>query len=83
MLEAPSLDALAQRLAALLPADLAQARSDFTANARELLQAALARLDLVTREEFDAQRAVLQRTRALVEQLEARVVELEAANPRG
>ena len=83
MLEAPGLDALAQRLAALLPADLAQARSDFTANARELLQAALARLDLVTREEFDAQRAVLQRTRALVEQLEARVVELEAANPRG
>lgn len=41
------------------------------------LQAALARLDLVTREEFDAQAAVLQRTRAKLEALELRCAEIE------
>ncbi|MDO3383046.1 accessory factor UbiK family protein [Gilvimarinus algae] len=41
------------------------------------LQAALRKLDLVTREEFDAQAAVLARTRARLEALEARVTELE------
>lgn len=41
------------------------------------LQAALARLDLVTREEFDAQAAVLQRTRQKLEQLEQQLETLE------
>lgn len=41
------------------------------------LQAALARLDLVTREEFDAQAAVLQRTRQKLEQLEQQLAALE------
>ncbi|MBV1787796.1 accessory factor UbiK family protein [Marinobacterium sp. D7] len=44
---------------------------------RTLVQGTFSRLDLVTRDEFDAQRAVLARTRELVEQLEKRVVELE------
>lgn len=43
------------------------------------LQSALAKLDLVTREEFDAQAAVLQRTRARLEALEARCAEIEQA----
>ncbi len=43
-----------------------------------LLQSCFAKLDLVTREEFDAQRDVLQRTRAKLEQLEKRCLELEA-----
>jgi BMFP domain-containing protein YqiC len=42
-----------------------------------VLQSAFSRLELVTREEFDAQTEVLQRTRALVEQLEQRLAELE------
>lgn len=41
------------------------------------LQSALARLDLVTREEFDAQSAVLQRTRTKLEALELRCAEIE------
>jgi len=41
------------------------------------LQSALARMDLVTREEFDAQTAVLQRTRARLEALEGKLAELE------
>jgi BMFP domain-containing protein YqiC len=42
-----------------------------------VLQSTLAKLDLVTREEFDAQTAVLQRTRAKVEALEMRCTEIE------
>ena len=43
-----------------------------------MLQAGLARLDLVTREEFEVQRAVLLRTREKLEALQAQVAELEA-----
>ncbi|WP_210395954.1 accessory factor UbiK family protein [Motiliproteus sediminis] len=45
-----------------------------------ILQGALSRLDLVTREEFDTQSEVLMRTRQLVEQLDARLAELESAD---
>ena len=54
--------------------------------ARSLAQSALARLDVVSREEFDAQAEILQRTRARVEELEAELTsltkELEALEPR-
>ena len=53
------------------------ARDDLVANFREVLRGGLRRLDLVTRDEFDAQRRVLLRTREMVETLEARVAELE------
>lgn len=49
-------------------------------NLRAVLQAAFARLDLVTREEFDVQQAVLLRTREKLEALEAKVAELERRN---
>lgn len=42
------------------------------------LQAALARLDLVTREEFDAQAAVLARTRLKLEELEQKLARWES-----
>lgn len=45
------------------------------------LQSTLARLDLVTREEFDAQAAVLQRTRQKLEQLEQELEKLNSAKP--
>jgi BMFP domain-containing protein YqiC len=45
---------------------------------KTVLQSSFAKLDLVTREEFDAQAAVLQRTREKLEQLEAMVAELES-----
>lgn len=48
-------------------------------NLRALLASLFARLDLVTREEFDVQREVLSRTREKLAALEARVAELEAA----
>ena len=50
---------------------------DLEKNARALLTGFFTRLDLVTREEFDVQSDVLRRTREKLEQLEAKVVELE------
>ena len=46
-------------------------------NARSLLQSALTRLDVVSREEFDAQAAVLKRTRERLEALEAKIAALD------
>ena len=78
MIDVHSIDQLAHRLATLVPPGLAQAREDMEANFRDVLAHGLRRLDLVTREEFDAQRAVLDRARSQIAQLEIRVAELEA-----
>ena len=53
------------------------AREDFETQARATVMAVLSRLELVTREEFDAQQAVLLKTREKVDALEKRVAELE------
>lgn len=51
---------------------------DLEKNVKAMLTQGFARLDLVTREEFEIQAQVLARTRAKLEMLEARVAELEA-----
>ena len=77
MIDARTLDELARRVSDLIPAGVGSAGADIADNVRDALRAGLRKLDLVTREEFDVQRAVLLRTRELVESLEARVAELE------
>jgi BMFP domain-containing protein YqiC len=77
MLDPKHLDDLAQRLAGSLPKGLQALQSDINRNLRATVEAALAKLDLVTREEFDVQAAVLARTREKLAALEARVAELE------
>ncbi len=77
MIDVQGIDQLAQRLASLVPPGLNAAREDLQANFRDVLTHGLRRFDLVTREEFDSQRAVLARTREMVVQLEARMAELE------
>ncbi len=58
--------------------DMARAaREDFETQARAAVTAVMAKLELVTREEFDTQQAVLMKTREKVEALEQRVAELE------
>ncbi len=52
---------------------------DIEKNARALLASLFARLDLITREEFDVQQEVLKRTREKLTEMEKRVAELEAA----
>jgi ubiquinone biosynthesis accessory factor UbiK len=51
---------------------------DIEKNVKAMLSQGFAKLDLVTREEFDVQAQVLAKTRARLEALEARVAELEA-----
>ena len=78
MTHASTIDQLAQRLAAMVPSGLQDARADLSANFRAALQAGLRQLDLVTREEFDVQRSVLLRTREKIELLEQQLAALEA-----
>ena len=71
------IDELSQRLGALLPSSVGEAREDLQKNFRAALQAGLSKLDLVTREEFEVQRAVLKRTREKLDALEAKLAEIE------
>jgi len=57
--------------------------ADLEKNLRPILQSAFAKLDLVTREEFDVQQQVLLRTREKLERLEAVVAELEKQADKG
>ena len=72
-----SIEDLARNLAESLPESLRAVRDDVESNFRSVLKAGLARLDLVTREEFEVQEAVLAKTREKLEALEAQVKELE------
>lgn len=67
-----------EEISAKLAAVFAQSpAADVEKNLRAVLQSAFSRLDLVTREEFEVQQAVLARTREKLEQLEAVVAKLE------
>ena len=78
MLGPKQLDEFSRRVMESLPGGLGGLQDDFRQNMRAALDAAVARMDLVTREEFDVQAGVLRRTREKLEALEARVAELEA-----
>lgn len=78
MLDPKQLDEMARKFAQSLPSGVREFQQEMENNMRSTLQSMLSRLDLVTREEFDAQAKVLARTRAQLETLEARVVALEA-----
>ena len=77
-MDAQRIEDIARRLFESIPPSLRAAQADLETNFRSVLRSGLARLDLTTREEFDAQTRVLARTRELVEQLEARVAQLES-----
>jgi BMFP domain-containing protein YqiC len=79
MIDPKTLDALVTRIAEGLPAGFGQIHEDLRNNLRASISAALARMDLVSREEFDVQSAVLARTREKLTALEAKVAELEHA----
>ncbi len=70
------LNELASRLAGLAKSHPAR---DLERNARALLAGSLAKLELVTREEYDVQAQVLARTREKLAALEARVAQMEAS----
>lgn len=72
------LDDLARRLADSVPEPVRSFGRDLEGNFKAVLQAQLAKLDLVSRQEFDVQAALLARTQAALGLLEARLKELEA-----
>ncbi len=76
------IEGISERIGALLPADLGALRSEFKTNVKALLEASLTRMDVVTREEFDAQSALLRRTREKLDKLEKLLAELEEATLR-
>ena len=81
MIDPKILDDLTKRVANGIPTGLQLLHEDLQNNIRAALEAGLAHLDLVTRDEFELQSAVLARTREKLEQLERQVAELE--QPQG
>ena len=75
------IDEIARRLLESVPPALRTVQKDLETNFRAVLRSSLAKLDVVTRDEFDTQTRVLQRTREKLEQLEARLRELEGDRP--
>ncbi len=75
------IEELARRLLESVPPALRGVQQDLEANFRAVLRSNLSRLDLVARDEFDAQARVLERTRAQLAGLERRLAELESRQP--
>lgn len=75
-----SIEKLARKLAESLPQGLRSVRDDLERNFLAVLRSGLGKLDLVTREEFDVQEAVLARTREKLQALETRLRTIEQAS---
>ncbi len=78
MIEPKILDEMAERLAKVIPQGVREVQQDIQNNLRASLNSTFAKLNLVTREEFEVQSAVLARTRAKLKALEEKVAALEA-----
>ncbi|MBT8132676.1 MAG: accessory factor UbiK family protein [Gammaproteobacteria bacterium] len=77
MIDPKHIDDIARRLAGSLPEGLRTLQDELEQNFRPVLQSALNRLNLVTREEFDTQTAVLAKARHQLDTLVQRLQELE------
>ncbi len=77
MLDAKKIEDVVNTITSAMPSGFTSMQEDVEKNIRAALSATFAKLDLVTREEFDVQTQVLHRTREKLEALEARVTELE------
>ena len=77
MLDPKFFDDLSRRVSEGMPKGLQALQDDFERNLRAALEAAVRKMDLVSRDEFEIQQAVLQRTREKLEALQQRVAELE------
>jgi len=81
MIDATTIADLARQLSEHLPPGLKALQAEAEQNFRALLTAQLGKLNLVTREEFDAQVNVLARTRQKLDALEAELAALRAGKP--
>jgi len=69
---------MAQKLGAVLPDGLQAVQRDVEKNFKTVLQNSFAKMDLVTREEFDVQTEVLKRSREKLDKMEKQIEQLEA-----
>src|SRR3954463_12717314 len=76
----PKIDEIVRRLVESVPPSVRAVQQDLESNFRAVLRASLTKLDLVSRDEFDAQMRVLERTRARLEELERKVASLEGGD---
>ena len=72
-----TLDEITRKLADVVPRELRNAGEDVESRFRQVLESQFARLNLVTREEFEIQKRVLERSREKLEQMEQRLAELQ------
>lgn len=79
----PKIDEIVRRLIESVPPGVRAVQQDLENNFRAVLRSGLTKLDLVSRDEFDAQMRVLARTRARLEELEKRVAAMEGAAGTG
>lgn len=77
MMDSQFFDQLSKRISNLIPPGVQQLQGDVEKNVKALLQSAFKQLDFVTRDEFDAQTKVLNRTRERLQILEQKVADLE------
>ena len=70
MIKAEVVEDIVKKVEQFIPEDLKTMRQDFSKNMRSILTATLQKADLVTREEFEVQKAVLAKTRAKLDALE-------------
>ena len=77
MIDNQTINQLSDKISELLPPGLQQVKADFDTRLKQLLQQQLASLEMVSREEFDIQARVLERTRVKLEAIEAKLKELE------
>ncbi len=80
MLNDTSVDTLVKQVLDNLPAELTQIKQDLEKNLKTVVSNGLSKMDLVTREEFDVQAALLARTRALLDEMEKKIAKLEDNN---
>ncbi|MFZ0219157.1 MAG: accessory factor UbiK family protein [Candidatus Aquirickettsiella sp.] len=85
MFDTKFIDDAVKRLTESLPPGLNKFKKDLEKNFRAILQSMFAKLDLVTREEFDVQKKVLTKTRTKINTLEKQILYLEnhLAKPKG
>lgn len=76
MIDLRTIDELTRKLSEALPPGINQMKDDVQGQFKSVLSSAFEQMNLVSREEFDAQKAVLARTREKLEALEARLEEL-------
>ncbi len=72
-----AINEIVQKISAVVPDDLVNAKQSLEKNARVAIESVFQRMDLVTREEFDVQVNMLQKSQQQVKELEQRINELE------